>query len=292
MEEEKPQTPSQDKPAEPPKAKPKPKAAAAPPTPSEAPKAKEDAPKKPQTADSVKEEKPKPKRKPKAAVAPPAPSEAPKTEKEAPKKSQTADPIKEEKPKPTPSALDNVLLFGRFDVSEIHIEDPGIARYVDVSPIAVPHTGGKHSSKAFGKAKMSVVERLINGMMRTGAFTGKKIKSYRAVEDAFIIIHDKTKRNPLQMLVDALQNAAPREEITRLQYGGISVPKAVDVAPARRVDLSLRHICRGALESSHKSRKPIGECLADEIIAASKGDVNCYSVRKKEEVERVSASAR
>jgi len=188
--------------------------------------------------------------------------------------------------------LDNVLLFGRFDVSEIHIEDPGIARYIDVSPVAVPHTGGKHSSKAFGKAKMSVVERLINGMMRTEDFTGKKIKSYKAVEDAFIIINDKTKRNPLQMLVDALQNAAPREEVTRLQYGGISVPKAVDVAPARRVDLSLRHICRGALESSHKSRKPIGECLADEIIAASKGDVNCYSVRKKEEVERVSASAR
>ncbi|HUU07054.1 MAG TPA: 30S ribosomal protein S7 [Thermoplasmata archaeon] len=200
--------------------------------------------------------------------------------------------MKEEKPKRAPSALGNVLLFGRFDVSEIHIDDPGMVRYIDVSPVAVPHTGGKHTSKAFGKSKMSIVERLINGMMRTEDFTGKKIKSYKAVEDAFIIIQDKTKRNPLQTLVDALQNAAPREEVTRLQYGGISVPKAVDVAPARRVDLSLRHICRGALESSHKSRKPIGECLADEIIAASKGDVNCYSVRKKEEVERVSASAR
>ncbi len=288
MEEEKPQTPSQEKPAE----KRKPKAAAAPPAPSEAPETKEEAPKKPQTAAPIKVEKPKPKRKPKAAAAPPAPSEAPETKEEAPKKPQTADSIKEAKPKPTPSALDNVLLFGRFDVSEIHIDDPGMARYIDVSPISVPHTGGKHTSKAFGKAKMSVVERLINGMMRTGDFTGKKIKSYRAVEDAFIIIHDKTKRAPLQMLVDALQNAAPREEVTRLQYGGISVPKAVDVAPARRVDLALRHICRGALESSHKSRKPIGECLADEIIAASKGDVNCYSVRKKEEVERVSASAR
>ena len=237
------------------------------------------------------QEEPAEQPKPEAAAAPPKPEEAPKEEK-APEEPKPAEPAKEEKPEPLPPALGKVLLFGRFDVSEVHVDDPGIARYIDITPVAVPHTGGKHTSRAFGKARMSVVERLINGMMRTEDFTGKKIKSYKAVEDAFIIIHEKTGNNPMQMLVDALQNAAPREEVTRLQYGGISVPKAVDVAPARRVDLALRHICQGALESSHKSRKPIGECLADEIIAASKGDVNCYSVGKKEEVERVSASAR
>lgn len=230
-------------------------------------------------------------KKPEADAAPPA-QEAPKDKEETPKAPEAVEPVKADKPEPPPSPVGSVLLFGRFDVSGVHVDDPGIARYIDISAIAVPHTGGKHSSKAFGKAKMSVVERLINGMMRTEDFTGKKIKSYKAVEDAFIIIHEKTDGNPLQMLVDALQNAAPREEVTRLQYGGISVPKAVDVAPARRVDLALRHICQGALESSHKSRKPIGECLADEIIAAAKGDMNCYSVGKKEEIERVSASAR
>ncbi|UCE46120.1 MAG: 30S ribosomal protein S7 [Methanobacteriota archaeon] len=198
----------------------------------------------------------------------------------------------EAEPEAAPPPLSDVRLFGRYDVSEVVVGDAGIARYIDISPVAVPHTGGKHSSRAFGKAKMSIVERLINGMMRTEDFTGKKIKSYKAVEDAFALVHEKTDRNPLQMLVDALQNAAPREEVTRLQYGGISVPKAVDVAPARRVDLALRHLCQGALESSHKSKKPIGECLADEIIAAAKGDVNCHSVAKKEEIERVSASAR
>jgi small subunit ribosomal protein S7 len=237
------------------------------------------------------QEKPAEQPKPEPAPEPPVP-EARKGDEKAPEEPKTAEPAKEEKRDTVPSELGKVLMFGRFDVSEVHVDDPGIARYIDISPVAVPHTGGKHSSKAFGKAKMSVVERLINGMMRTEDFTGKKIKSYKAVEDAFITIHEKTERNPLQMLVDALQNAAPREEVTRLQYGGISVPKAVDVAPARRVDLALRHICQGALESSHKSRKPIGECLADEIISAAKGDVNCYSVGKKDEIERVSASAR
>ena len=218
------------------------------------------------------------------------PAEEPSTEK--PATTKEAGPPMEAKPEAAPSPLSDVRLFGRYDVSEVVVGDAGIARYIDISPVAVPHTGGKHSSRAFGKAKMSIVERLINGMMRTEDFTGKKIKSYKAVEDAFALVHEKTDRNPLQMLVDALQNAAPREEVTRLQYGGISVPKAVDVAPARRVDLALRHLCQGALESSHKSKKPIGECLADEIIAAAKGDVNCHSVAKKEEIERVSASAR
>jgi len=172
------------------------------------------------------------------------------------------------------------------------LRDAGMARYIDISAVAVPHSGGKHTNKPFAKAKMSVVERLINGMMRTEVFTGKKLKAYKAVERSFAIIERKSQRNPLQALVDALQNVAPREEVTRLQYGGISVPKAVDVAPARRVDLALRYICQGALESSHKSKKPIEECLADEIISAAKSDVNCFSVAKKEEIERVASSAR
>lgn len=229
---------------------------------------------------------------PKAAAAPPAQPEAP----AAPAAHVAAPP--EHKAAETPSKQEdvvrvgNVLLFGRWDVSTVTLRDAGMARYIDISAVAVPHTGGKHTNKPFAKSKMSVVERLINNMMRTEDFTGKKLKSYKAVEMSFAIIEKKAQRNPLQVFVDALQNVAPREEVTRLQYGGISVPKAVDVAPARRVDLALRYVCQGALDSSHKSKKPIEECLADEIISASKNDLSCFSVAKKEEIERVASSAR
>lgn len=230
---------------------------------------------------------------PEQAVAAPQAAAAPPTQ------PQPATPIQEAPapaPAPEPQVMatvgGNVLLFGKFDVSGVAIKDVGMARYIDIAPMAVPHTGGKHTNKQFAKAKMSVVERLINGMMRTEDYTGKKLKAYRAVENAFAIIAKKTQKNPLQVLVDALQHVAPREEVTRLQYGGISVPKAVDVAPARRVDLALRYICNGALETSHKSKKPIEECLADELIGAANNDMNSYSVAKKEEIERVAASAR
>ena len=219
---------------------------------------------------------------PQAAAAPPVqPEVAPAAPPEPPKEPELESPI-----------AGTILMFGRFDVTGVAVRDVGMARYMDISPVAVPHTGGRHTNKPFAKAKMSIVERLINGMMRTEDFTGKKLKAYRAVENAFGLIQKKSGKNPLQAFVDALQNVAPREEVTRLQYGGISVPKAVDVAPARRVDLALRYICTGALEQSHKSKKPIEECLADEIIAASNNDMNSFSVSKKEEIERVAASAR
>ncbi len=185
-----------------------------------------------------------------------------------------------------------VLLFGKYEMTGIGIRDGGLAKYIDLTPISVPHTGGKHANRAFAKSKMSIVERLVNSMMRTEVYTGKKAKTIGVVHGAFEIVAKKTNKNPVQVLVEALENAAPREEITRLQFGGISVPKAVDVSPARRLDIALRNLARGTVDASFKNKKSAEECLADELILASKGDMNSFSVAKKEELERVAQSAR
>lgn len=185
-----------------------------------------------------------------------------------------------------------VLLFGKYEMTGIGIRDGGLAKYIDLTPVSVPHTGGKHANRAFAKSKMSIVERLVNSMMRTEVYTGKKSKTIKVVRDAFEIVAAKTNKNPVQVLVEALENAAPREEITRLQFGGISVPKAVDISPARRLDIALRNIARGTVDASFKNKKSAEECLADELILASKGDMNSFSVAKKEELERVAQSAR
>ena len=105
-------------------------------------------------------------------------------------------------------------------------------------------------------------------------------------------VAEKSKDNPVQVLVTAIVNAAPREEVTRLRYGGINVPKAVDVSPMRRLDIVLRLLATGATEASFKSTKPISQCLADEILKAYKNDPQSFAVAKKDEVERVAKSAR
>jgi small subunit ribosomal protein S7 len=186
----------------------------------------------------------------------------------------------------------NVMLFGKYGLTDVVIKDGGLAKYINLNPVMVPHSNAKHANRWFGKSRVNIVERLINNMMRTEVYTGKKLKAYSTVKQAFTIIEEKTKKNPVQVLVEALENAAPREEITRLQFGGISVPKAVDIAPSRRLDIALRNICKGAVQSSFKNTKPMSQCLADELILAAKGDMNSFSVAKKEEVERVASSAR
>jgi small subunit ribosomal protein S7 len=184
------------------------------------------------------------------------------------------------------------LLFNRWDLSEVQITDPGLVRYVNLDPVIVPHTFGKLTRQEFNKANMLIVERLINRLMQTEMNTGNKQLAIRIVRDAFEIIYKKTKKNPVQVLVEAVSNTGPREETVRLKYGGINVPKSVDTAPIRRVNSALYFISEAVRKGAHKSKKPAASCLADELIAASKGDVKTYSVNKKEERERIAKSAR
>jgi small subunit ribosomal protein S7 len=183
-------------------------------------------------------------------------------------------------------------LFGKYEADGVEIRDIGLARYIKLDLIGLPHSSARHANKRFAKAKTNAVERLINACMRGAMYNGKKGKAYAVVEDAFERVSTKSKENPLQVFVQAIEHSAPREEVTRLRYGGINVPKAVDVAPMRRLDIAIRNIAKGGLAGSHKSTKPAAHCLADEIIKASKGDATSFAVGKKDELERVAKSAR
>jgi small subunit ribosomal protein S7 len=87
-------------------------------------------------------------------------------------------------------------VFGKYDTTEIVINDAGLAKYIDLNSTSVPHSGGKHANKWFGKSNLSIVERLINNIMRTEKYTGKKLKAYKAVSDAFDIIAEEDQEEP------------------------------------------------------------------------------------------------
>src|SRR2546427_11484012 len=161
-------------------------------------------------------------------------------------------------------------LFEKYELNDVIVHDAGLAKYMNLSPIVIPHTGGRWANKPFGKAKANLVERLINNMMRTENYTGKKSKSYRVVRSAFEIIEKRTQKNPVQVLVDALEKAASREEVTRLRFGGISVPRAGGAPPSRRPALPLRSICQGTGRPTLENDQPTEACLRDEILVARK----------------------
>ena len=181
-------------------------------------------------------------------------------------------------------------LFGVWSVADIAYTDPSTKRYINVTPIA--HTMGRHAAKQFEKSEISIAERLINRLMQTEDNTGKKQQAANIVKDAFDTVHEQTEENPVQILVTAVENAAPREETVRLKYGGISVPKAVDVAPQRRVDEALKFIAQGTHNGSYKSSTDASEALARQLMGAADNDVESYAITQKEERERVAAAAR
>ncbi len=185
-----------------------------------------------------------------------------------------------------------IKLFGKWNFEGVIVRDPSLKKYISLRPVYLPHTGGRHEHRRFGKAEVPIVERLMNNLMKHGRNAGKKHLAYNIVKKAFEIIHIKTGENPIQVLVRAIENSAPREETTRIMYGGIIYHVAVDVAPLRRVDLALRHITDGARNAAFRSQKSIAECLADELILAAANDPKSYAVARKEEIERIALSSR
>ena len=185
-----------------------------------------------------------------------------------------------------------INLFDKWSFKGVEVKDLGLQRYITLKPVVIPHSMGRHEHKRFRKANVNIVERLINNLMRPGKNAGKKAKATNIVKSAFEIIHLRTGKNPIEVLVKAVENSAPCEDTTRLSYGGIVYHLSVDVSPQRRVDLALRHISEGARQASINNPRSIEECLSEELILAANHDIKSYAVSKRHEIERVAHASR
>jgi small subunit ribosomal protein S7 len=199
--------------------------------------------------------------------------------------------------------MDN-LVFGKWN-SDVEVLDPGLRVYINLKAVASFFTQGRHAKKVFGKARVHIVERLINNLMRGGTGKkisgrvirgrggcGKKAKMYNVTKRAFEIVNQKTGKNPIEVLIRAIENSAPREETTRVKYGGITYPVAVDVSPQRRIDFALRNIARAFAIRSFDNKKSAADALAEELILASNSDAQSHAVARRIDIERTAKSAR
>jgi small subunit ribosomal protein S7 len=186
----------------------------------------------------------------------------------------------------------DIKLFNKWVFKEIEVKDPGLKRYINLEPTFLPHSSGRHEHNRFDKSKVSIVERFTNNLMRHGLSGGKKSMAIQTLKIAFEIIQLKTGRNPIEILVKAIENSASAEDTTRIGYGGIVYHRAVDVSPQRRVDIALRFLAEGARKTSFSNLKTIEECVADELILASNGDNGSFAIQRRAELERVALSSR
>lgn len=194
-----------------------------------------------------------------------------------------------------------IMLFNKWDVSDIEVNDLGLKRVISLHPsMVIPVSFGRHEHQRLKKAEVHVIERLANKLMHfgkkyaknTGRMGGKKVKSLNIVKTAFDIIFLETGKNPVELLVRAVENSSPNEDTTRIVYGGVVYHVSVDVSPLRRLDLALRFIAEGVRESTYSNPQMIEEALAKEIILASNNDMTSHAIKKKNEQERIAMSSR
>ncbi|MEM4325704.1 MAG: 30S ribosomal protein S7 [Candidatus Pacearchaeota archaeon] len=193
-------------------------------------------------------------------------------------------------------------LFDLYETENIIVNDIGLRSVINLNPKLIPKSYGRNVAK-FGQTRVNIVERLINRIcvaghrgkkhkIIVGHSTGKFSKIAKKVIEAFKIIEKRKGKNPVEVFVRAIENSAPRDEITTIEYGGARYPVAVDVSPLRRVNLAIKHIVHGAFDRSFGKKKKIEEALAEEIILASEGNQESFAIRKKIELEKQADSAR
>ncbi len=204
-----------------------------------------------------------------------------------------------------PTSDGEKLLFGKYSY-DVNVADPSLKTYINLTPAEYPMSFRRESQKMFSKANMNIIERFENALLRGGTggkisgrvirtkgrLQGKKMKVMHFVEEAFDRIYRDTKTNPLQVFVMALENSAPIEDTTRVRYGGIISNVAVDVSASRRLDITLRNMAMATVLGSFANKRSFADAMANEIVLASRGDLNSYSIKRKNEIERMARSAK
>jgi|SRR3989344_4890660 len=197
-----------------------------------------------------------------------------------------------------------IKIFDRWPVKDVKVEDKGLEQYINLRPVLVPRSGGRYSKHQLHKSKMNIVERLMNKLqvpghrsrkhvITSGKAVGKTNIHYKILKAVFERVEQQTKKNPIEVLVKAIENSALREEITQYQVGGIMVRRAVITSPQRRVDLSLSNIVQAAYRKSFGKKDTMVDTLTNEILGAyNKDGQKSEAIKEKERIEREAEGAR
>jgi len=215
---------------------------------------------------------------------------------------ETPEPVVDQMAEIEAKDSNQFKLFDLYDVSDVKVEDPGLKRYINLDPKLVVKSFGKNREK-FSRGKVNLIELFANLVavpghrgkkhkIQTSWATGKFSQNMKIVLDCLKIVEEKTKENPIQVLVKAIENSSPKDGVTVIEYGGARYPQAVDISPMRRLTMTLRTIVQGSYDKSFNKKTKIPQALASEIIKAYNNEGESYSMAKKNDSERQADSAR
>ncbi len=116
------------------------------------------------------------------------------------------------------------------------------------------------------------IAKFINQVMSDG----KKSTARKVVYDAFAIIQEKTKKDPLEVFDTALKNVAPDVEVKSRRVGGGNYQIPIPVMGARKNALAFRWLIKAARD---RKGAPMAKRLADELMAAAEKEGSAMKKR-------------
>jgi len=128
-----------------------------------------------------------------------------------------------------------------------------------------------------------VVAKFINCVMREG----KKSVAEKIVYGALDRIQQRTRRDPLPIFHEAIENVKPSLEVRSRRVGGATYQVPVEVRPERRQTLAIRWIIQAARNRSERSMQ---ERLANELMDAANN--RGAAVKKREDTHRMAEANR
>ena len=127
------------------------------------------------------------------------------------------------------------------------------------------------------------VQSFINRVMKNG----KKSVAASLIYDAFELIAERTKKNPLEVFEQALENASPVMEVKPRRVGGATYQVPMEVPSYRQFALATRWLIGAARARSGKS---FSEKLAAELMDAA--NQSGAAVHRREEAHKMARANR
>nr|AFJ72950.1 ribosomal protein S7 [Hookeria lucens] len=141
--------------------------------------------------------------------------------------------------------------------------------------------------KKKGKSDPIYRNRLVNMMVNQIIKDGKKSLAYQILYKAMKNIKQKTKKNPLSVLRQAIRRVTPNVTVKARRLGGSTYQVPIEIKSAQGKALAIRWLL-GA--SRKRSGRNMAFKLSYELIDAAKD--NGDAIRKKEETHRMAEANR
>lgn len=202
----------------------------------------------------------------------------------------------------TEQTTESFKIFDLYSTSEVIVKDPALKPYLNLGSKLLLKSYGRRKDK-FAVGKIPIIERFANRLAVPGHVgkkhkiitswsSGKYNRNMKTMLQVLDTIQKKTSKNPIQILVEAIENCSPRDEITVIESGGARYPQAVDCSPLRRINLAIRWMIQGSYGKAFGKKTKMADALANEILNAAKGTMDSFAMGKKNEAEKQADAAR